>query len=365
MPFHALARRRGWCAADAPTNVSMAGGCYRVSDAEYAEFLGAYADAVAAGERLYLVERPSARTRFYADLDLVARDEAHGDALADLAAATIARGAGLRGELVLLRAAAKPTAEGGVKVGVHLVMPRTRVDAAQAEALRRALLDELERAASDEGVAPPRNGWSEAFDESVYRHGGLRMVGSRKMAPCACREACPHPRRRVDAGRPYELVRVLGPDGYEDAALTRRLRANPALCAVACSIRTPARPGEAEPPPAKRARAAGGPLLASLLEAPPDPAHAQLRVADVATTAGGRRTLRLEGPGERWCPHAGREHASSSVYAVADAGGLRLRCHCRKRSCPAFWGPAQALSAAGRTLLALRPTARGLPPGFA
>ena len=75
------------------------------------------------------------------------------------------------------------------------------------------------------------------------------MVGARKTAPCGCAAACSHRARKVDAGRPYVLRSVHGPEG---ATWEAKLRANSVLMVRMCSIRTPDAAGDAPPVQAQK-----------------------------------------------------------------------------------------------------------------
>ena len=377
--FGATAARNGWFdPSHGPLSaVLLDGGCLYVPDAEYAQLLALFAECVFHdGERVYLVERPSAHLRFYADMDVCLAPEVDPDDFeARMVDAFCARCAELpelrQSHVVVLAAARRRTPEGGHKLGVHLVLPQTRVSVNEAEALRAAIV------AKGLGPHAPLNTWEDAFDASVYRQGGLRMVGARKMAPCGCTAgACPHRARKVDAGRPYVLRGVRGPEGEKWES---KLRANPVLLVRVCSIRAPG--GEsAPPPPAKRKRIApSGSSTTSRTDGVifwPDvvvgEVHAQHRHVVVSatseTTSSSSCYLTLDGDGARFCPNVDRAHRQSTLYAIVDrhTGRVCLRCRCKKDTCPRFCTYLH-LSKRGAALFGASGEAqrRGLPLGFA
>lgn len=354
-----------------------------VPDASYRDFLALYAECVNDGDQLYVVERPSPRIRFYADFDMHV-DAAEVECIVARTAASFARHATKHSNsdspVVVLRAAPKPIKGGGeggkcgagcVKLGLHIVLPMTRVDVSEAERLRGCVLADIIAE-----LPPPHNSWEDAFDASVYRQGGLRLVGSRKMEACTCASGpCPHPLRRVDAGRPYELVNVLTPEGSEDADWTRRLRSNAALLVIMVSIRTPAAPGEE----AGVANAHKQRNHASAASHSTGSRGVELRLCDAVvgslhqkhaslsiSRVNERGIARLEGEGARFCPNVDRQHTQSTIYCIASRTTLVLRCHCRKGTCPAYRSQAMPLTQAGAKLFGLLSggETRGLPLGF-
>lgn len=336
-----------------------------VPDRDYRDFLALCAQCVDDGESLYVVERPSAQFRAYADFDVhLPASQTDVDAYVDALTRTFATAAAHHLEVesptVVLVAEPKPIAA-GLKVGVHLVMPRTCVDVEGAERMRTAVMAQLVAA---EALQTPLNGWDDAFDASVYRQGGLRLVGCRKMTPCTCPAGpCPHPMRKVDAGRPYLLRHVLNAEGAVDDKWTRTLRLNAAMRTIMSSIRLPC---DAPPPERKKKAAAqhkkqrtGSVRLVDVVDA----AALDVRHRGLNVVIDGR-LLRAVGDGDRYCPRVQREHSQSSVYFVVGTDGVALRCHCKKGDCPAFRGRPMPLSRRGAELLGMRVSDRGLPPGF-
>lgn len=380
--FYAAVRRNGWAnpRSGAPlSNVLMDGGCIYVPDAEYKTFLELCARCTDDGEPLYVVERPSTQLRFYADIDAHLPMDADVDGFVDGLAALFARRAAAHldsaSPTIVLCAEVKRLDAGHQKVGVHLVMPQTRV--ADADAVRRKVLADLEASAllAPPALLAPLNGWADAFDSSVYTQGGLRLVGCRKMVPCGCAgEACAHPGRKVDAGRPYLFRTVLDCHGVVDETWTRTLRANAVVRTVMCSIRTPedeAAPRKPQRP--KRPRAPGAAAsdaasmrLVDLVDGEVDAVHRTLSVVGVigSLTGGERKLLRVEGQGSQYCPNVGRSHRQSSIYFVVGADGVAMRCRCKKGTCPSFRSPVLPLTAQGARFVGFQVSERGLPPGF-
>lgn len=375
--FRSIIRRLGWLdrrRTETATAVLMDGGCLYVPEAEFEQMLAAYADSLNDQESVYLVERPSPYIRFYADLDIHVDDGADRESFVSAAAACFARSSSAHVEseaavCIILRASDKAV-EGGWKIGIHIILPTTRVSIGEAERLRARVLSDLER-----NAPTPKNSWEDAFDASVYRQGGLRMVGSRKMVPCSCTQGeCSHRNRKVDAGRPYLLHSVLDAHGCASSEWEAQLRKNTHLLVKMCSIRTPNKPTDPTPAPAegerptrrfrplRRASPNMGTCLARDAFQNMSPQHASLSIESLVQSTRGT-TLRLGGAGAQYCPNVGREHRQSSVYIVVDARGASMRCYCKKGTCPTFSTGLQ-ITQLGRELLGTTAQKRGLPHGF-
>ena len=359
------------------------GGCLYVPDAEYRDFLALCAECIDDGEPLYVVERPSAQIRFYADFDVHAEADADTDdfirQISTVFALSVGRCLGIASPVVVLSADTKLIDENTQKIGIHLIVPHSRVSVLEAESLRQDILPDLQQKVS----VTPLNGWDEALDKSVYRQGGLRLVRCRKMASCACdTKVCPHMNRKIDAGRPYYFRNVVNTEtGELDEAWTQKLRANVMMMTMMASIRLPCG-GEvtASMPVVKKRRcvselpgvsstlaSARSPLLADLVATPPELQHRQLRVVDIVSKTDNcpfRYLLRVQGDQCRYCPHVARMHSTSTVYFVAGPNGISLRCHCKKGGCPAYRGRVLPLSRTGAEFLGMHVSMTGLPPGF-
>jgi hypothetical protein len=381
--FARTAAVRGWLSAarGAPMCATMMdGGCLYVEpdDAHYQSFLTLYAECVFdEGEWLYVAERPSSHLRFFVDLDMHVEAEADADALVGHVARHVAAhvasadGSERRHHCIVLRAPDKALADGTLKVGVHCVVPDTRVPVAHAEAWRDGLVARLERADPSSSPPPPLNGWDESVDASVYRNGGLRMVGSRKMVPCACAadDACTHRHRRVDEGRAYALDRVVAsPHGERAPEWETRLARNPVLLVRMTSIRTrpPAEDTYEAPRPPRPRRPPHDPTgeAPTLARTVVGAVHAQHADA-VVRPRGTGGAYALEGDGAHFCPNVARRHRQSTVYCTLTSRGLEMRCRCRKGSCPRF-ARTWPLSAEGARALGVTTSGqkRGLPHGF-
>lgn len=343
------------------------GGCLYVPDGEYSEMLALYAECLQDGERLYLCERPSRFIRFYADMDISVDAGCDVDAFEeDLIVAFCVSCAlvGLSSRVLVLAAPRKLDEEcGRVKLGLHLILPETRVSIDEAERLRELVLVHLK--ASTE---PPMNTWEDAFDASVYRQGGLRMIGSRKMTACGCAFDCDHPGRRLDAGRPYVMRSVRDAVGAVDEAWGATLCANHILRARTCSIRTTARDSDPEPEleqsQRKKRRRIGGSGGKMLCEYVRSGLNAQNKTAIVQSVieSNGNTLMRLGGDAARFCPHVGRDHKQSTVYVQITGGVALLRCHCKKGTCRRLAAPL-VLSSDGMERLGLV-SHRGMPAMF-
>ena len=129
-----------------------------------------------------------------------------------------------------------------VKCGVHMNW-RVPVDLDTAWVVREWILRELDSQLSPNDNFPLMEPWTEAYDPCVFYDNGLRMIGSRKAEICSvCKGQCYrrgkkttpsgpvlgqpvgadelgsvcdncHSVGRIDKGRPYSLIMVLGEDG--------------------------------------------------------------------------------------------------------------------------------------------------------
>lgn len=220
-------RSTGGAESRSATHLRMDGGILVVDDERLDEFYRKYAAALWAGARMHLSERSVGGVRrLFVDIDLYGRTvptDASIESmcrLASLASADVWPGGGA---CIVCRAPAVECGAKGTKTGIHLVWENIVVDAAASASFVRA----LGRYLDDECPADtkPDGGWSSAIDEGAGEQGQLRMLGSRKVAPCT---ACAVPtatassaappigrsnvpcavcggRRKVDAGRPYTV----------------------------------------------------------------------------------------------------------------------------------------------------------------
>lgn len=386
-----LARRNGWwsstaqgaAAPQAPLSaVLMSGGCLHVPDSQYRDlFLPAYARDLEAGVRLSVVERCTPESRWFADLDVyddpLSAEDWHRvlQALQRALARLLGRADGALPPLVVLGA------RSGVKTGLHLIAPDTRVPVQTMLEWHGALANAL-RSACD------RVDWAAALDRAVYEGGGsLRMVRSCKMVPCdACRGGASEQRAdradraacstcrgagKVDGGRVYDLELCLDRHGAVDAAAFTAMQRNCALLVRRTSVRvmgfdvaapqappgTRKRPLEARGSDTASSSSGSTPRdLGSLVRGAPAE-HAALPVTEIAGRVAGQTLLRLHGSDARFCPFVRRHHRSSTCYYTVHRGkGVAwMRCHCKKGGCEGSLGPLD---------LVVSRAPAGLPAGF-
>jgi hypothetical protein len=195
------------------------------------------------GEPVYLVERRTSPIfKWHADLDLLAEREITSDELVDVAKEVQRCMAVVLGDQVLhkrglLILRAPPVQkEDKLKTGVHLIAPALKVDVEQCAAIRDLALPQLKLR-----PLPLLNTWEDAFDLSVYKGSGLRMLGSRKIEYCKCSLGVDciicQGTGKVDAGRAYVVDDVLDADGKRDDRLIAALRRNTGGALKYASIR--------------------------------------------------------------------------------------------------------------------------------
>lgn len=129
--------------------------------------------------------------------------------------------------------------------GIHMNWPNINVDIHDALLLRKAVIHALE---ANYGRRPFYNTWEEVVDESIYIHGGLRMIGSQKAKICPnCRgntkkkthcETC-SAFGKIVYPHVYEMISVI--DGNEQEMMDYRteLQNNPLKMIKDTSIKTP------------------------------------------------------------------------------------------------------------------------------
>lgn len=114
-----------------------------------------------------------------------------------------------------------------IKVGVHTLWRKLFMSARQALILRHNIFLALEYEFGRR--EEPANSWDDVVDNSIYKHGGLRMVGSFKLVPCPdCSKSkkdkdvwCPtcEGHGRVNDNRKYMPMFCLKADGTRDREL--------------------------------------------------------------------------------------------------------------------------------------------------
>ena len=158
------------------THLVLTGGKLRVSDGSHTDFLHAFANAVARGDRPSIVERRTEVFRLFFDLDLHVGDQM-----------TVARGSQLLDGCILSISAMtrewfvapsnaivlRKTVDAPDKIGVHLVFETIYVTASTALAFRDYVVARLTEAVPD--VA-----WAELVDPAVFKGSGLRLPWAAK-----------------------------------------------------------------------------------------------------------------------------------------------------------------------------------------
>ena len=172
---------------DKATHLLLNGGALCVSDQRHSLFLNEYANAIARGDKAYVVETRTPVFRLFMDFDFKPPpppEVIEGAIRSACAVAAYFFDADSRA--VVLR----KTTDAPGKVGVHLTWDALFVDAALANAFRAHLVAKLLDAAPD-------HDWRDIVDASVYAGSGLRMPWSAKR----------------DAPGVYVPTQVCAPDG--------------------------------------------------------------------------------------------------------------------------------------------------------
>lgn len=361
--------------------VLMNGGRLYVPPIEYSDLLEAYSRDVAQGISHYIIERVTPKIHWYADIDIITK-EGLGSSEVFCIASTVAyelRALGLVSHVIALVAEPKAK-DSNVKTGIHLVAPSVQVTPEHAAEIRDSLLIPLTKK-----CAAAINGWDDAFDNSVYKNGSLRLVMSRKMEACmACKgdsdKTCGTCRgsRRVDIGRAYSLLGVMNSFGERDADWERTLSNNVQLLVKKSSIRVPSSQ-EGMSSKKERARKAAAPAQAvkrpllsntdgmtiqELLHNSSDcpSAHGALVVRDVKHSEH-EVYIRVHGIGERYCSNVCRNHTTSQIWFLCQANSLYQCCFSHK-ACRNYRGVPMRISQRGAMYLGLSKPS-GLPDVFA
>ena len=199
------------------THLLLDGGKLDVPDAQHSLFLGDYANAVARGEMLFVVEARTPIFRLFVDFDFKPPPAPDIIAAAIMSACSVAAYYfDTQSRAVVLR----KDVDAREKIGVHLTWDAIFANAATANAFRNHLVGTLE-------AACPAVAWRDVVDAAVYSGSGLRMPWSSKRdAPGVYRPSATCSGEMVDvplpttAGEIREWVKwtsIRAPD----AALTR------------------------------------------------------------------------------------------------------------------------------------------------
>ena len=330
-----------------PNVVLLDGGSLFVPDDAWSTFLETYAEDVVQGVRHYVVERVGSFHRWYADIDLPCGEEMEEEEVRRVGEVASSHLLGGKEVLVLV-------ARGGGKLGIHLIAPYVKVTRERALEMRGDLVGWLGR--------ETRRGsdfWDVCVDESVYKNGSLRMVGSYKMQVGSGGE-------KRDVGREYRLHSVCGENGER---METYLRSNFAQLVRLSSIRVrgenPSSSVVQSVPRRHHQHQHHGSLLLSSLVSDPSllpSSHRSLSCEIRGGSGKGTVWLKVSGEGCRYCSCVRRNHSTSTIWFSATFSGLSQRCYSRK-ACQTYRGVPVNLSCRGRYLLGLG-TREGLPLFF-
>ena len=350
------------------THTFLDGGCAYVPPRLAGAFLGAFAEAVAAGRAPAVAERAVGVYRMFADLDIKSPSEgADDDGLAELVlarclphlpSALCRPGA----EIVVCTRPVTPFggtqsvktgAEGAqsVKTGAHLYWSDVWVDDRVALALRDAWVRATVSAAEDDDETD----WAAVIDAAVYKKSGLRMPWAPKKARNDVANASDVVYRPAyvvqfgkEPGTSPSLITVDPDDAAKDmgAWLERT-----ALCGGCQSMSDFALEFAANAPSTSSASSSSTTSKAHINEAA---AERALRAALPERYADCRLACKSASPasalvtcGSRWCHAADRDHSSNHVYfVVRPDGGVDQLCH--SKGCGGARTRVCQLGAAGR-----------------
>ena len=150
-----------WMNKKNTTHLLLDGGTISASEG----FLDAYVADVLHGEKLCVVEQKTGMFRFFVDVDFVSEE----NELDFIKVSRVLHSIIDLGKCVLARARPRRV-ENGIKYGLHIIWPESRVNKKTAITLRTKILNEM------------GNDWERVFDPSVYAGSGLRMLWSYKGA---------------------------------------------------------------------------------------------------------------------------------------------------------------------------------------
>ena len=212
------------------THLLLDGGKLKIPDKLYGEFLKRYAQDIENGEKHYIIEIKTPVFRLFADFDLVARVDQERETSQQIVdklqifqnVVSLFFGGANSGVLVCT-ADDKPIGQEYVKTGYHLIWSDIYVTKETALLIRKGVVHLLEEKFGERTKEKGfYNSWVDVVDATVYNKNGLRMVGARKMVPCAvCKRSTEKlcdsvncvvmydKTRKIDEGRPYSLNKDL------------------------------------------------------------------------------------------------------------------------------------------------------------
>lgn len=357
------------------SNLSMdgwKGGKLHVPPDQYDAFLACYANGLRKNEKMYVIElRTSPLFKWHADLDILLPNEISQSQtmqILPIIQAVLAEYLCISGKnklkLLGLSVESKKKEDGTVKSGLHIIAPNIVVSVEDCVAIQELCIQRLE------GSITLINTWADAFDTSVYKGSGLRMLGSRKMETCKCGET--GETRRIDSGRPYSVSFVMDGDGKFNDDETNLLKRNVNLAVRMSSIRafgnlqTTTRPQKVVAFPLKRQRATPEDApddldIAGLLAHHLHPSFASIEIANMKRVP---RGVVFSVKGCKFCLNVEREHSSSNIYVFLSTDGeLSQRCHCPKYSCSSYRSPSISVTSALMKKCGLV-SSNGLPANF-
>lgn len=357
--FFAWCTERGFFAPSsdqrAASHTLMSGGKLYVPPTHNTEFATRMARAIfARGEQMSVIERYGDVFHGFCDLDIYARTPFNtNDDLIEHYVAPIQRiteemfGEEAAGQRIVMMRAPNVVQKNGAthtQYGVHVVWPRIIMSRELALAWRDVVLSQLAR---DDPL------WPTVFDKTVYKNGGLRMLGSYKMAGGA------------NVGRIYTVVHEMpdpdadSPTPVEDVDLLERFTRQMLLSLVrvpggrVTDVTPHSRPewydsaAWVEPSRTEattQARVAAKRRAEEELPAMSYSDFSRNRIATwfaqkfpgrpTITTVQRRDTKTLTfivSTSCRFCPNVNREHRSNTVYFIVQSSGRvvqRCRCTC-------------------------------------
>lgn len=169
------------------THLLLDGGKLWVDDASHSLFLSEYANAVAGGATLRIVETKTPVFRLFADFDFKGTSD---ETLVDSAIKAASGVAGYYFDATSRAVVLRKDVDTPDKIGVHMTWDSIFVTPTVANAFRSHLVRKLD-------AAHPGADWGDVVDPSVYGGSGLRMPWSSK----------------VDAPGVYSPRSVCSPDG--------------------------------------------------------------------------------------------------------------------------------------------------------
>lgn len=253
------------------------------------------------------------------------------------------------------------------KRGFHLVLPNMHVTESQAEYLHAAALHALKKSFPTSGpdatYVPYREVWEKILDPNVYEgNRGLRMPGCRQLKKCPDCQASQtgmmscmtcYRTGAVDTGRVYKFWKFLS-DSEDVDIQAGALKNNWAYLLKRGTIRVFSEsgtngfqkpPGCAVPVRSTDRRTTftkhqsgvprGDPIWV-LLEKLIPATHRRYADLDIKSIVKSDMksviTVKVVGPGARYCNNIAGEHKSSDVYFVVTPSGIHQKCWCRCES---------------------------------